>query len=73
MNNHLWCDACGDEVRAVFLCKFVFHDGRELPLNICLDCMEHGKLVIDLPRKNLVSIILSKLTAKRKWIKRGLK
>jgi len=73
MNNHLWCEACGDEVRAAYPCKFVFWDGRTIDLNICPDCLKHGKLIIDLPRKNLVSIVLTKLTAKRKWKKRGLK
>ena len=68
----LWCEACGDIVLAVYPCKFIFHDGRELPLNICPGCMKHGKLVIDLPRRNLISIVLTKLKAKAAWKKRGI-
>lgn len=72
MTAPLWCEACGEIAVAVYPCKFVFHDRRELPFNICPDCMKHGKLVIDLPRKNLISIVLTNLNAKAKWIKRGL-
>ncbi len=71
--NPLFCDACGDQVKAVYPCKFVYHDGCIADFNICLDCMKHGKLVIDLPRRNLVSIVLNSLNAKRKWRERGLK
>ena len=72
MTAPLWCEACGDEVVAAYPCKFIFHDGRELPLNICPDCMKHGKLVIDLPRRNLISIVLTTLNQKEKWRNRGL-
>jgi len=67
---NLFCDACGDIAKAVYPCKFVFHDGRTINLNICPDCMKHGKITIDLPRMNLVSIVLTTMEAKRKWKKR---
>ena len=56
----LFCDCCGDIVKAVYPCKFVFHDGLTYDLNICLDCMDNGILEIDLKRKRLVAKILSK-------------
>ena len=59
---HLFCDCCGDSVRAVYPCKFVFHDGLACDFNICLDCMERGALRIDLKRKRIVSKILNKLS-----------
>ena len=68
--NNLFCDACGDVVKAVYPCKFVFHDGRIINLNICPDCMKHGKITIDLPRMNLVSIVLTSWEGKTKWRKR---
>ena len=72
-NSPIWCDCCGDMVIAVYPCKFIFFDKREIPINICPNCMKYGKLIIDLPRRNLVSIILEKLKVKEKWKRRGLK
>jgi len=69
----LWCDCCGDIVIAVYPCKFVFFDGRELNFNICPECMKTGTLKINLPKMNLVSIFLNNITKKEKWKKRGLK
>jgi len=60
----LFCDCCGDAVKAVYPCKFIFHDGLTCNINICLDCMDKGNLEIDLKRKRLVSKILARL-AKR--------
>lgn len=77
---HLFCDACGDSVKAVYPCKFVFHDKdkegnqRFVDLNICPECMKYGKITIDLPRKRLVSIVLNRLKSskpKRLWKKRS--
>jgi len=59
---HLFCDCCGDEVVAVYPCKFVFHDNITSEFNICLDCMETGTLQINLKRKRTVSKILLKLS-----------
>jgi len=67
----LWCDACGDEVTACYPCKFTFHDGREIGFNICPQCMKHGTLVIDLPRRRLIAIVLTTMEAKREWRKRA--
>jgi len=68
-----FCDACGDITKAVYPCKFVFHDGATINFNICLDCMENGELQINLPRRRLVSFVLKSLQSKRKWQKRGMK
>ena len=69
----LYCACCGDETKAVYPCKFVFHDGLTFDLNICLDCMDTGKtLKIDLGRKRLVSKILKRLSAKDKWRRKAL-
>ncbi|PVX25538.1 MAG: hypothetical protein CW716_07815 [Candidatus Bathyarchaeum sp.] len=62
---HMFCDCCGDSVKAVYPCKFTFHDNLTCEFNICLDCMEKGTLKIDLHRKRLVSKILSRLSKKR--------
>ncbi|TET26173.1 MAG: hypothetical protein E3J73_04960 [Candidatus Bathyarchaeum sp.] len=62
---HLFCDCCGDSVKAVYLCKFTFHDGLTCDFNICLDCMETGTLKINLKRKRTVSKILLRLSKKR--------
>ena len=69
----IFCAACGDNVKAAYPCKFVFHDGRVVDLNICPDCMKTGTLEIDLPRQNLVSIVLTTWAAKKKWRERGLR
>jgi len=72
--NPLFCDACGDQVKAVYPCKFVFHDKRFVDLNICPQCMKYGSIKINLPRKRLVSIVLGKLVgkkAKKKWNERS--
>lgn len=66
----LFCDACGDNVKAVYPCKFVFFDGRIVDLNICPNCMKYGKLTIDLPRTNLVSMVLKTWKAQRLWRQR---
>ena len=57
----LFCDCCGDNCVAVYPCKFVFHDQLTVDLNVCVECMSHGKLVLDLPRRRLVSVVLDKL------------
>jgi hypothetical protein len=57
----LFCDCCGDSVKAVYPCKFVFHDGVTLTFHVCLDCMEHGTLEINLCRRRLVAKILQRL------------
>lgn len=64
VNPPIWCDCCGDIVIAVYPCKFTFHTGYEIPINICLDCMKTGTLMINLPRRNLISIILKTLNEK---------
>lgn len=64
--NHLFCDCCGDEVKAVYPCKFVFHDKLTCDFNICLDCMDNGTLSINLKRKRLVSKIQFKLAKRNK-------
>jgi hypothetical protein len=61
----LFCDCCGDAVKVVYPCKFVFHDGLTCNFNVCLDCMETGTLEINLKRKRLVSKILLRLSKKR--------
>ena len=61
---HLFCDVCGDQVKVVRPCKFVYHDRLTIDYNICLDCMETGELRIDLSRKRLVSGILKSLKPK---------
>ena len=58
----LFCDCCGDIVKAVYPCKFVFHDGLIYEFNICLDCMDNGTLEINLKRKRLVAQILFRLS-----------
>jgi len=62
---HLFCDCCGDAVKAVYPCKFVFHDRLTCDFNICLDCMKNGTLKINLKRKRLVSQILLRLSKKQ--------
>ena len=62
MLRNLWCDCCGDAVRAVYNCKFVFHDGLIIDYNICPDCMSNGTLTIDLSRKRMVAGILKRLS-----------
>ena len=57
----LFCDSCGDNVKVVYPCKFIFHDGIVVDINICLECYD-SELVIDLGRKRLVGKILSKLS-----------
>lgn len=64
--NHLFCDCCGDEVKAVYPCKFVFHDQLTCDFNICLDCMDNGTLNVNLKRKRLVSQIQFKLAKTNK-------
>ena len=66
----LFCDCCGDEVKAVYPCRFVFSDGSFVPVNVCLDCMENESLEIPLARKRLVAKILGRLSAKEKWRRR---
>lgn len=70
----LFCDACGDQAKAVYPCKFVYHDGLTIDINICPDCMKNGELQIDLPRKRLTSNILKRLkthNSKALWRKRS--
>ena len=67
----LFCDACGDQVKVVYPCKFIYHDGLTIEYNICLDCMKNGTLEINLPRKRLVANVLKRLTPKRLWRNRG--
>ena len=69
--NPLFCDCCGDNVKAVYPCKFVYHDELEVKLNICLDCMYSGKLVINLKRKRQIARILKDLSVKNKWKERS--
>jgi hypothetical protein len=54
----LFCDCCGDLVKAVYPCRFVFHDGLTCDFKVCPDCMENGTLEIDLKRKRLVAQLL---------------
>ena len=67
----LFCDCCGDVVKAIYPCSFVFHDKIVVPFNICPDCMKNGELRINLPRKRLISKILKRLEPKRLWRNRG--
>ena len=65
----LFCECCGDACVAVFPCKFIYHDNLTVDFNICLDCMDHGVLKIDLKRKRLVGSILKRLSgAKSRWL-----
>jgi len=57
----LWCDCCGDQVKVVYPCKFVFHDGLEVQVNVCPNCMRYEKLQIPLARKRLVAEVLKRL------------
>jgi len=57
----IFCDCCGDLTKAVYPCKFVFHDGLIVDLNVCLDCMENGTLEINVGRKRLVAKIKRRL------------
>ena len=57
----LYCAVCGDDVKVIYPCKFVFHDGIFVDIDICLGCMNNGTLTIDLNRKRLVGKILNKL------------
>lgn len=68
--NHIFCDCCGDNVKAAYPCKFMYHDGVEVNFNICLDCMENGTLEINLSRKRLVGKMLNRLTNNNKWRRR---
>ena len=52
----LFCDACGDIVKVVYPCKLVTPK-FEIPLNICLDCLENGKLSLDLGRKAKIAYV----------------
>jgi len=58
--NTLFCDCCGDIVKVVYPCKFIFHDGSIYDLNICPNCMDDGTLEINLKRKRLVARFLAK-------------
>lgn len=60
--SRLFCSCCNDLVKAIYPCKFVFHDGLIIDLNICVDCMNHGILAIDLSRKRMVASILKRLS-----------
>jgi len=73
MVNPLFCDCCGDSVKAVYPCKFVYHDRLEVKLNICLDCMYDGEPVINLKRKRQVARILKDLSVKNRWRTRSQK
>jgi hypothetical protein len=64
--NHLFCDCCGEAVKAVYPCKFVFHDNLTCKFDICLDCMESETLEINLKRKRKVSQILLDLSTQGK-------
>lgn len=59
--NPFFCDCCGDLVKAAYSCKFVYYDGLTVDLNVCIDCMEHGTLIIDLARKRMVAKIRERL------------
>ena len=63
---HLFCDCCGDQVKVVHPCKFVYPDGLTVDFNICLDCMEEGELKINLSRKRQAAKIIKKLGNPRK-------
>jgi hypothetical protein len=63
---HLFCDCCGKIVKAVYPCKFVYHNNLTCDLDICLDCMEYGTLKIDLKRKRIVTQNLLKLSRRHK-------
>jgi len=67
----LWCDCCGDSVKAVYPCKFIFPDGEEIPFDICLDCRKNGKLIIDMKRQKTISIFLKNMKSKDSWRKRS--
>ena len=60
----LFCEVCGDNVKVVYPCKFIFHDGITVNINICLECYNNpnSKLVIDLNRKRLVGKILNRFS-----------
>ena len=62
----LFCDACGDQVKVVYPCKFVYHDGLTVDYNICLDCMKEGELKINLSRKKQATNIIKKLRNPRR-------
>jgi len=57
----LFCEVCGDNVKVVYPCKFIFHDGITVNINICLGCYD-SELTIDLGRKRLVGKILNRFS-----------
>jgi len=57
----MFCDCCNDQVKVVFPCKFVYHDGLTVDLNICIECMDERTLSINLFRKRMVAKIQQKL------------
>ena len=67
MNHNLpmFCDCCGEKVKAVYPCKFVYHDGLTVDLNICVECMEERTLSINLYRKRMVAKIKARLDEMR--------
>jgi ribosome-binding protein aMBF1 (putative translation factor) len=70
----LYCDACGDQVKAAYPVKVTFVHGGEMTFYVCLDCYKNGiPLKIDVKRKEQVAEICMKLendakSAKSKWL-----
>lgn len=59
--NPMFCDCCGDAVKATYKCKFIFYDGLKCDINICPECMNNGTLEINLKRKRCAAQILFRL------------
>jgi len=57
----MFCDCCNDLITAAYPCKFVYHDRLTVNLNICIECMDKGVLLIDLGRKRMATKILERL------------
>lgn len=72
MSIPLYCDCCGDQVKAVYPCKFIYHDQIIANFNVCLECMDNGILEINLSRKRLVGKVLNRLEKISKWKSRVL-
>lgn len=52
----MWCDCCGDIVKASYPIKIVFPDKSELELNVCLECYDSNEtLEIDVKRKHEIA------------------
>lgn len=69
----MFCDACGDIVKAAYPVKIIFPHGSSMTLLVCLDCYESGHpLEIDVKRKEQVSRLITQVKkgGREQWRKR---